>query len=181
MKTINLMKRQVKWMVLAVCCSVAMVSCKDDDDDNFNLPNQEFVTRAASSNNFEVVAGELAQARGTTDAIKHYGQHMVTDHTAAGMELKSLATPKGWTVPEQLQPKEQENLNRLTALTGTAFDREFAQMMVVSHQDAVSLFQEASSNRGVPDGDLRNWAGGKVPKLKEHLQDAINLRTSTNP
>lgn len=177
----NSIKKQLKWTVLAFCCAIAMVSCKDDDDDNFSLPNQEFVTRAASSNNFEVAAGALAQTRGTTDAIKHYGQHMVTDHTATGVELKSLATTKGWNAPVDMQPKEQENFNRLNELNGVAFDREFAEMMVVSHQEAVSLFQQASSNRGVPDGDLRSWAGGKVPKLKEHLQEAMDLRRSTNP
>jgi putative membrane protein len=181
---INLNFRNIRiWQAMILMCfTVLVISCsKDDDTDNYILSNQEFVTRASSSNNFEIAAGALAKTKGNLEAVRHYGEHMVTDHTAAGLEMKNLASQKGWVISEQLREKEQANIALLTPLTGVAFDKEFARIMVDSHQDAVALFELASANMGVSDGDLRNFATTKLPTLKAHLQEAIALKTTVNP
>jgi len=168
--------------MLIIIGATAFSSCtKDDGEQQYAMANQEFVTKASSSNNFEVLAGNLALTKGENVEVKQYGQHMVTDHTTAGLEMKNLASTKGWSISTSLQSKEQQNLDKLTALNGAAFDKEFVNTMVISHQDAVSLFTTASSNMGVPDGDLRNMASAKLPALKEHLQHAIELKSKVNP
>lgn len=154
---------------------------KDDGEQQYAMSNQDFVTTASSSNNFEVLAGGLAITKAGNAEVKSYGQHMVTDHTAAGTEMKNLASAKGWTVPETLQAKEQQNLDKLNGLNGVAFDREFVNIMVLSHQDAVSLFETAANNMGVPDADLRSMASAKLPTLKQHLQHATELKLKVNP
>ncbi|WP_256005469.1 DUF4142 domain-containing protein [Pedobacter deserti] len=164
-------------MLFAAAVAVfSLSSCKDDDDNDFAMSNQDFVTKASSSNMFEIQAGALAMERGSNAAVRTYGEHMVTDHTVVGNEMHSLAAQKEWGVPEELLTKEQDLMDMLTPLTGAAFDREFARIMVLSHTDAVNLFTSASAERGVPDGDLRNWAGAKLPALKMHLQHATELR-----
>lgn len=144
------------------------------------MNNQNFVTQASSSNNFEIVAGSLAITKGTSSDVRSYGQHMVTEHTAVGTEMIYLAQSKGWTIPTALQVKEQTNLNTLNNAGTATFDKEFARIMVESHQDAIDLFTTASSKAGVPDADLRNFAATKLPALKAHLADAVNLQTAVN-
>lgn len=155
---------------------LSLQACKKDNDDNYQMDNQSFVTQASSSNNFEVQAGAIAVAKAQNAAVKHYGEHMVTDHTAVGNEMKSLATAKGWVIDATLQPKEQANLQKLNSLDAASFDREFMQIMVVSHQDAITLFSNAAGDMGVFDPDLRAFAGAKLPSLKAHLEDAIELQ-----
>jgi putative membrane protein len=166
--------------MLMMVSATALTSCKDDDED-YVMTNQEFVTRASSSNNFEVAAGALAINKAENAEVKHYGEHMVTDHSTAATEMKSLANGKGWTIPTSLLPNEQQNLNKLNSLSGAAFDKEFANVMVLSHQDAVTLFETGSDAMGVPDADLRAMASAKLPTLRAHLQLAIQLRTQVNP
>jgi len=157
-------------------------SCKHDDDDpEFLMSNQEFVNRASSSNQFEISAGAMAASKGENEAVKTYGEHMVTDHTAAALEMKNLANGKGWDVPNSLLQKEKQHLDQLSHLTGPAFDKEFANIMVMSHQDAVSLFEAAAGGMGVPDADLRTMANAKLPTLKMHLEHAITLKNQVNP
>ena len=168
-------------MAMLVIASLTFGACKDNDDADYNLSNQEFVNRAASSNNFEVAAGTLALTKGLDAEVKHYGEHMVADHTAAAMEMKNLASGKGWTVPDRLEPKEQQNLDKLSALSGVSFDREFVNVMVLSHQDAVELFRTGADAFGVPDPDLRSMAAVKLPTLEAHLTDAITLKSRINP
>ena len=166
---------------LILSVSMLTLSCKKDRDSDFKISNQEFVTQASNSNSFEVAAGALAQTKGTNAAVKLYGQHMVTDHTAAGMELKTLADRKNWTVPTGLSPVHQQNLLILSSASNAEFDARFAQLMVQSHQEAVSLFETASADRGVPDVELRSLASAKLPTLKAHLQEALTLQTAVAP
>jgi putative membrane protein len=167
--------------MLIMVGATALTSCTKDDGEMYAMDNQDFVTKASSSNNFEVSAGALAVTKAENADVKHYGEHMVTDHTTAGLEMQNLASSKGWTVPTNLQPKEQQNLDKLAALSGSAFDKEFVNIMVLSHQDAVRLFETASSGMGVPDVDLRSLASRKLPTLKEHLQSATELKVKVNP
>ncbi|WP_285008497.1 DUF4142 domain-containing protein [Pedobacter faecalis] len=169
-------------MLFAAALAVfSLSSCKDDDDNDFAMSNQDFVTKASSSNMFEIQAGALAIERGSNPAVKAYGEMMVEEHTAVGDELHSLASQKEWGVPEKILTKEQDLMDMLTPLTGAEFDREFARIMVLSHSDAVGLFTTASAEMGVADGDLRNWAGAKLPALKLHLQHATELQAVVAP
>src|ERR1700712_219420 len=135
-------------------------SCHKDNNNNNNymIANQDFVTQASSGNSFEVAAGNLAVNHGLNDSVKMFGNHMITDHGKTATEMASLASSKGWTIPAALIQKDQKNLDTLTSLNGTAFDKKFADMMVVSHQQTIALFERAASSSGVPDGDLRNFA-----------------------
>lgn len=159
----------------------ALTSCKDDDNQEYAMSNQEFITRASSSNNFEIAAGGLAVSKGEDADVKNYGEHMVSDHTAAGLEMKNLASAKGWAVSDALQTHEQQHLVKLAGLSGAAFDREFVKIMVQSHQDAVALFETGSSPMGLPDADLRALASAKLPTLKAHLQEAMQLSAAVGP
>jgi len=173
------MKNYKLLVLLVLGSAITLQSCSKDDDD-YQMDNQTFVTQASSSNNFEIAAGAVAQLKGVRAEVKKYGEHMVMDHGAVGTEMMNLAQTKGWTVPTGLQAKEQANLDRLNAATGTTFDKEFASIMVASHQDAINLFTTASGKDGVQDGDLRSFAASKLPSLTAHLADATALQTTVN-
>lgn len=166
-------------MMLLLGSMVLFQACDDDDDDDFTMDRQSFVTQASSSNNLEIQAGQQAQQKGVSAAVRTFGEMMVTDHTATGTELANLATQKGLTLPTELLAQHQQQLGVLTPLTGDAFDREFANLMVASHQEAVDLFDDAEDD--VDDPELRAWAEGKLPALRTHLQGAQALKATVNP
>jgi putative membrane protein len=167
---------------LVIATGSLVTSCKKDRDDDYAMPNQTFVTKASSGNNFEIAAGALAQSKGNNAAVIHFGEHMVTDHGMAATELKALADQNGWSImaATQMEPKQQQDLAMLAAVSGTDFDKKFVQIMVNSHQETVALFESASTESGVPDAGLRNFASAKLPTLRTHLQDAITLNTTVN-
>jgi putative membrane protein len=171
-------KLKLIFAAVAMTASFAfMQSCKSDDNKDFQMDNQTFVNQASSSNNFEIAAGTLTTTHSQNALVQQYGQHMVMEHTAVGTDMASLAKSKNLNVPTTFQAKEQTNINALSALSGAEFDAQFVNMMIVSHQDAITLFQNASGNKGVSDGDLRNFAASKLPSLQEHLKDAQTLKT----
>ncbi|GGH23979.1 DUF4142 domain-containing protein [Mucilaginibacter phyllosphaerae] len=168
-------------MLLGSMLLLGLNACdKDDDHNNYQLGNQDFVTTASSSNMFEIAAGQLAINQGINAGVKVFGQHMVNDHGQTAIEMQTLAANKNWTIPTAMLPEHQEMYDALKVLSGQGFDKQFAAMMVTSHQKTVALFEQAAGKNGVPDGDLRAFASIKLPTLKEHLQDAQELQTNVN-
>ena len=152
-------------------------SCHKDDP-LYAMSNQDFVTQASSGNMFEIAAGNLALHNTTNTDIQAFGNHMITDHGAAATEMATLASHKGWAIPTAMLQKDQANLSTLSSLNGTAFDQQFAAMMVTSHQQTIDLFKRAAAEHGVPDADLRSFASGKLPTLNAHLQEAEQLQAN---
>ncbi|WP_374166582.1 DUF4142 domain-containing protein [Arcticibacter sp. MXS-1] len=148
-------------------------SCSDDDDDDM-IQSQVFVNEAASSNMFEIQSSMLARDRSSNQSIDDFAEHMITDHTAASLELAATAKSNNLTVPTAMATKHQEMYNKLNGITDIAqFEKEYASMMEDSHEEAVELFE-----RGAGHADLeaiRVFAASKVDKLREHLTGAQAL------
>jgi len=169
----------LKVLVAVMLLAFVFQSCKSDDDNaNYQMENQTFVTQALTNNKFEVAAATLAQSRSQNAQIKQFASKMVTEHTAMGVDLTDLAKSMELAVPATIDPADQNNINLLGLFTGATFDKEFTKMMVESHQKAVTLFSQAGSNTGVPAADLRNFAGNKTPSLQQHLKEAEALKAS---
>lgn len=137
--------------------------------------DRKFATTAAMDGMAEVELGRLATERGASDAVKQFGQRMIDDHTKANDQLKQWAATAGLTLPTALDAKRQAVMNRLSRLSGAAFDRAYAQQMVKDHTKAVQLFQR-EADRGT-DAGLKSFASSTLPTLREHLQMARSLRT----
>ncbi len=114
----------ILWTLLAGAAMLS--SCSKDTPVQYAMTNQNFVTVAASSFNFQIQAGMLAQTTGVNDSVKAYGNEMVKDNTAAYGLLKTLATSKGLVISTTLQASDQTNLAALQAKSGAAFDQLYA-------------------------------------------------------
>lgn len=145
--------------------------------------NEEFIIEAASSNSLEIAAGSMAVSNGQHEAVRSFGQRMVDEHTAVRNEMTNIAESKGWSIPTELLNKHERELQRIGDLTGEDFDREFAELMVRSHEDAIDLFTDFAEegdddpNRRI-DTELRDFASGKIADLRRHLDEANRLKDS---
>ncbi len=140
---------------------------------SLNSQDRDFLMDAAMGGLEEVELGRWATQKGTSEAVKQFGQRMVTDHSQANTELMTLATSKGITLPSALDEKHQKEVAKITAMSGAAFDRAYAKKMLSDHKKDVSDF-EKQSNRGT-DPDLKAFAAKTLPTLQEHLQMTTTL------
>ncbi len=137
--------------------------------------DQEFVTKAAAGGMYEVEAGKLAQSKGTSEAIKSYGEMLVKDHSAANEELKAIATRKGATLPTGLPADKQKKLEKVS--TAKDFDKNFIdQVGQDDHKADIALFEKASKN--ADDAELKAFAAKTLPTLKAHKEHADGLKKS---
>ncbi len=132
--------------------------------------DKKFVADAAEGGLAEVDLGNLAKSNGSSDDVKQFGDHMVTDHSKANDELKSLAQQKGWTLPTEPKAKDKATKDRLAKKNGAEFDKAYMRDMVMDHEKDVKEFKKCASS--CSDPDLKAWAGKTAPTLEQHLQMA---------
>jgi predicted outer membrane protein/sporulation protein YlmC with PRC-barrel domain len=134
------------------------------------LSPQQFAERAAVSNRFEIEASNVAAERAQAAEVKDFAQRMVEDHTQAGENLQQAVQEADAeiTLPDALDQRHQEMLDRLQAAEGADFDRQYVEMQVQAHDQAVQLFSSfAETGEGA---GLQQFATDTLPTLEEHQQ-----------
>ncbi len=128
--------------------------------------DSKFMHEAATGGMAEVEMGRLAADKASSADVKQFGQRMVTDHGKANDELKALAQQKNVTLPAALDAQHKPTVDRLSKLSGAAFDRAYMREMVNDHNKDVAAFKKESTSAS--DADLKAWAGKTLPTLQEH-------------
>jgi putative membrane protein len=137
--------------------------------------DRTFITDAIQGNLAEIQMGQLAQQKGQNDAVKSFGQMLVTDHQADNDKAKQVASQLGVTPPTQPSAKEKAGYRKLAKLSGAAFDRQFARMMVTDHKQTIAQFQREAKKTNDP---LGRYASDSLPVLKKHLDTAEKIESS---
>jgi putative membrane protein len=148
------------------------------------MADHKFAMEAAMGGMMEVELGRLAAQKGASDEVRQFGQRMVDDHTKGNEDLMQVASGKGMTLPTALGPKMQAEMQKLSALSGEKFDKEYVKMMVKDHRKDVGEFEKEAA--GGMDADIKSFAARTLPTLQEHLRmiqrisDKMSLRKSGN-
>lgn len=133
---------------------------------------RDFLKKAIRGDNSEITLGRLGERRAETPAVRSFSQTLVADHTRARSEALRLAAHMRMRAPRGPQREALEEGRRLSALSGWAFDAEFARYMVQDHQRDIATFrQEASAGRGATSA----LAQRQLPTLRKHLEMAQRL------
>ena len=73
--------------------------------------------------------------------------------------------------------RQHADLQQLSTLRGAAFDSTFANAMVEGHNKAIGMLEQAQGQ--VQHEELRSLIASTLPTLRQHLQTAQSLSTST--
>jgi putative membrane protein len=136
----------------------------------------DFAVKVANAGMKEVQLGKLAEEKGTGKGVKDFGAMMVRDHTKANDELKSLSAAKNITLPAAVSDENQKRIDDLSKKTGKDFDKDYIDMMVDDHKDAIDLFEKTAKNS--KDSAFKNFAVKTLPTLYKHLGAAKAIAKS---
>jgi putative membrane protein len=132
-----------------------------------------FLQDAIEGNYAEIQMGQLAQQKGQSDGVKSFGQMLVTDHSEANNKALSVAKDVGLNPPNGPNKKQESDYDRLSKLSGAAFDRRFVQDMVMDHRNAIREYQRASKAKD----SIGQYASDSLPTLRKHLRTAQSLES----
>lgn len=129
-----------------------------------------FAMKAAQGGMAEVKLGQLAVDKASNPDVKAFGQRMVDDHTKLNDQMKQIASEENMTLPTDIDAKDQATYDRLSKMSGAAFDKAYMKDMVKDHEMDIKEFQkEANSGK---DPKVKNLASTALPILQSHLQQA---------
>ena len=133
--------------------------------------NAQFLVDAAAMDLELVKLGELAQTNSKMPDVKKLGEMMKMNHTNSLKNLQTLASAKQVTLPTAITNGGQATYDKIMAKKGVDFDKNYCNMMVSMHKNAVEKFEKA--NVSVSDTDIKAWAETMLPALRTHLDAAI--------
>jgi len=131
-----------------------------------------FMEKAIAGNLAEIKVGELAQQKGATEGVRHFGTVLEQDHSKANQQAMTAASSMGVTPPAQPSPKEQAEYQRLASLSGKKFDQAFVKAMVKDHKKDISEYKKEAKSANSP---AASYAEQTLPDLHKHLQLAESL------
>jgi putative membrane protein len=111
--------------------------------------------KAAKGGMMEVAMGRLAEQKSQNEDVKSFGQRMVTDHSKANDELKSIAEKKGVKLPGK-EPSET-----------WSSDKTYMNMMLKDHEKDLAEFQDEAKSGSDPD--VKKFAEDTAKMIQEHL------------
>lgn len=136
----------------------------------------DFFEDAAQGGLLEVRLGQLAVKNATNEEVRKYAQRMIDDHSKLNTQLAQIAHQKrGLVVPNALDKKHQNEIDKLAQQTGAKFDRDYMSRMVDDHEKDVKAFDKQA--RDGKDADLKALAASTLPTLQDHLTQAKEIES----
>lgn len=163
-----------------------------------DLTAATFAQKALESGEKEAALSKLAGEKASSADIKQFAQMLAQGHTQVNEQLRLIAQgdkampPKTGTTPSSpgqrsdsasppvgvspgAAPAQSPEYQKLNGLSGPAFDKAYLDTMIEGHEKSVALYEQASTSL---DGAAKKLATETLPKIKDHLQQAKNLRAS---
>jgi len=134
-----------------------------------------FVTQTSLGTPFQVDSGRLAEAKGTTQAIRSYaklmvGSHITVNNALLGILKKKQAAPP----PTLLKAAYSTMVSTLQHEDSQALDTDYVRGQVNYQRANTALYQYEIANG--TDPDLKAFAQATLPKIQDHLERALKLQ-----
>ena len=147
------------------------------------MSDQAFVTKMAGVGMTEVELGKLAKDKASSGDVKGFAQRMIDDHSKAGDELKALAQRRNFTLPSALPPDSVAEKDKLSKLSGHAFDEAYIAAMAKGHRELLPVVKGHAQTGA--DAELKAWATKVSSSVEAHMMHAEKVqreigRTATN-
>ncbi len=114
------------------------------------MEDKIFLRKAAEGGIAEVMLGQLAAQKGSSDEVKSFGQKMVDDHTRIDNEMAEIADSLGVRLPKSMNKDDQAEYDKLSGLSGNDFDMEYLSFMVKDHHKDLHEFRMEAASRADP-------------------------------
>jgi putative membrane protein len=179
MRHFSLLMAMVAVLILGGCATYdPMTSSTVLPGSGFNEAEVAGILTAA--NEGEIAQGNIAGTRASS--TRSFAQMMVTDHTNALNEARTLFNRRGLTPAETsnvltLRNGSQQTIAALNTYSGSDFDRTYMQSQIDQHQWLLNTIDNAllPSTRS---GDLRTFLNTQRTAVAHHLDRARQIMSA---
>jgi putative membrane protein len=167
---------------LALCSAAALLIAAGPTLAADGPSDAQIAHIAYTAGQIDVAAGQQALAKSHDKKVREFARTMVRDHAAVNDQalalLKKLGVaPEANATSEALTRQAEEQARRLNGLSGTAFDKAYAENEVAFHRTV----NGALSQTLIPNADnaeLKSLLETGLALFQEHQEHAEHLAKS---
>lgn len=135
-----------------------------------------------AANTVDIDAGELAKTSAQSQQVKDFAQRMVTDHSGVNKQATALVqklkvTPEESDTSKALKQAGADNIKKLKAMKGAAFDSAYINNEVTYHQTVLDTIDKTLIP-SAKNAELKGLLEKVRPAIDAHLQHARQLQAS---
>ncbi|GCB45256.1 DUF4142 domain-containing protein [Streptomyces sp. NL15-2K] len=108
--------------------------------------DRDFVTKVRLAGLWELPAGQQAQQKGTTPAVRTAGRHLVEGHTFLDERVRDVASELGLELPNEPTDQQKQWLATLNSAQSVEYDREFANILRLAHGKVFSVVAQVRAS-----------------------------------
>ncbi|MGA4846045.1 DUF4142 domain-containing protein [Streptomyces sp. G5(2025)] len=129
--------------------------------------DRDFIAKVRLAGLWELPAGQQAEQRGTTEAVRTAGEHLVEGHTFLDARVREVAPRLGLELPGRPSPQQRRWLVELSRARGETYDEKFANILRRAHGTVFSLVAEVRAN--TRNALVRSLAGDANTTVLDHI------------
>lgn len=143
-------------------------------------PGQDYDFIKASLNivNAEIEWSNIAHAKTTNDDVKTLSRQTTSEATSVAERLTAEAKARKIKLPDGLTGKYKKEVEKLNALTGDAFDKEYVSALIkLQHEDVGKMRDEAKASK---DPSLVDFASKTADQVTSRNDFAKSIDKKLN-
>jgi predicted outer membrane protein len=130
--------------------------------------DREFITKVRLAGLWELPAGQEAEQKGTTQAVRTAGQHLVEGHTFLDQRVRDVAAKLGLALPDEPNDQQKQWLATLGAAQGVDYDSKFANILRVAHGKVFSVVAQVRAS--TQNSLVRTLADDANTTVLDHIE-----------
>jgi putative membrane protein len=129
--------------------------------------DKEFAQITARRALMEMQLGHAALEKSDRSDVKAVAQRMIDDYSKWGEGMHKAAAYLKIELAAKLDAKHEAVVDRICALSGSAFDKAYLSEVIHLQHKALTVTQYEAENAG--STGFRHWAGVMVPKIQDEV------------
>lgn len=129
--------------------------------------DRDLLAKVRQAGLWEIPTGQQALQRASSEKVKDVGMHLVEDHTKLDKVTRELAARLDVVLPSQPNADQQGWMAQLSAETGAAYDRDFANFLRLAHGKVFTAI--AAVRAGTRNDEMRRFATQANAVVLKHM------------
>lgn len=158
--------------------AVTILSCKKENNTNnqLNDADNNFILLATHNNYSEAATAKIAVSKTTDSVVLAFAQQILSVHTNAQSDLKTMGTVVGFTVKDTIDAAHAATISQLDTLTARNFDSTYIHTQLAEHKTTINFYtDELKNGRQI---NVRSYANTILQNIQIDYQRADSIATA---
>lgn len=157
------------------CFIILFYSCHKEDPNGYKMSVKNFSEQSAKENIYQLsLAQEMGLPKNDVELVSLALKRQLSSKQYI-MQLIAATSDTNLSLLV-IDEDDKDKLSILRNLSGAEYRSRLIKMAMDSDQELIALHVKATSNNGIKDASIREWASSKLPMLMDKLKEVQQLK-----